>query len=45
MVSGLFYSPSKLNSIRLHVSFLVKDIILVQSRVGCGNAFNQEICQ
>lgn len=44
-ISGLFYSPSKLNSIRLRVSFIVKDIKLLQSHVGCGNALNQEVCQ
>lgn len=42
-VHGLFYSPSKLNSIKLHGSSLVGDIKLLQSHVGCGNALNQEI--
>lgn len=42
-VHGLFYSPSKLNSIKLHVSSTVRDIKLLQSHVGCGNALNQEI--
>lgn len=41
----LFFSLSKLNSISLHVSFAVKDIKLLQSHAGCGNALNEEICQ
>lgn len=42
-VHGLFYSPSKLNSIKLHVCCTVRDRKLLQSHVACGNALHQEI--